>query len=1078
MVLLDTEQHVLAKAYLMTAGQPLEAVRRGLADVGRQVGDHVTIRGAATTGSGRYLTGDVIGADLVINEITAQATAAAMIDPKVDTIFEIGGQDSKYISIDNGVVVDFQMNHVCAAGTGSFLEEQAEKLGINIKKEFGKLSLACDSPVRLGERCTVFMESDLVLQQQKGAKTDELVAGLCYSIVYNYLNRVVGTRRVGKRIFFQGGTAFNDGVVAAFRAVTGKDITVPPNHEVTGAIGAAILAQESQRAKGPDHESSFRGFDLSERKYELRRFQCTDCPNACEINEVIIEGEDPLYYGSRCDKYNLRKQRKKIPAERNLFRKREQLLTACLKTETSVKPTRGTVGIPRALIQHEMLPFWYTLMRELGYHVVVSPKTNSRLIQEGVEAVATETCFPVKVAHGHVLKLIKQGVDAVLLPSVINTETEYKSQENSCYCPYVQTIPYVIRAAIDVPPNVTLITFPIQFRDGHNSTMKDLLSAARQYGWSRPLLRRAFKHATRAQDVFKRACREEGRRVLKALKPEDHPVVLIARPYNGCDRGVNLDLPRKLADLDMLAIPLDFLPLENVTLSHEWDNMFWRYGQKIMAAAKYTCKHPLLTAIYITNFSCGPDSFLTTFFRKAMGEKPALLLEIDEHSADAGVITRIEAFLDSLKGAEDRRVSESEVAPRSARKSNGRCIYVPHMCEHAHAFAAAFRHAGMACEVLPESDESSLELGRRFTTGKECLPAIVTAGDILKKVTSPGFDRDRSAFFMPSGTGPCRFGEYNRLHRYILKEIGYEDVPILSPNQGESFYEDFRKLEKDPTRLAWQGMVATDLLIRVVHRRRPYEVKAGATDRVFDECIEKLTAAVERGENLESMLQQCVGALAAVTIRQEVRRPVVGVVGEIYVRSHPFSNAHLVRQLESLGAEVSLAGFPEWIYYTNFTRIRSQRRRHNFVSTVKEILKNWIQRVDERRLSAVFADVLEDRLEPTTEALLKLAAPYIHDSFEGEAVLSIGKTIEQFQHHASGVVNVMPFTCMPGSIVTALLKRVREDHEQMPVVSLAYDGQAEGNTRTRIEAFMHQVKEFHRRKRKRAERMHVDVAAG
>ena len=1091
-VAIDAERKVVAKVYLMTAGRPIEAVRDGLRIIGKEIDDSAVVRGVGTTGSGRHLTGDFVGADCVRNEITAQATAAVHIDPEVDTIFEIGGQDSKYISIDNGVVVDFQMNHVCAAGTGSFLEEQAEKLGINIKEEFGRMALACERPVRLGERCTVFMESDLVQHQQRGARTDELVSGLCYSIVHNYLNRVVGTRRVGKRIFFQGGTAFNDGVVAAFRAVTGKDITVPANHEVTGAIGAAILAMEAQRARGGDAPSSFRGFDLSERKYTLKRFQCDDCPNACEINEVVIEGETPLYYGSRCDKYNLRKKHKPIPPERDLFRKREALLTACMKETTAVTPTRGKLGIPRALVQHEMLPFWYTLMREIGYEVVVSPHTNRAVITQGVEAVTTETCFPVKVAHGHVLALIERGVDAVLLPSVINTEPEFKGQDNACFCPYVQSIPYVIRAAIDFPPSVTMITFPIAFRDGRKGAMKDLIVAAQQYGWPRSELRRAFKLAMHAQKRFQNACHREGQRVLDALTPEDRPVVVVARPYNGCDRGVNLDLPRKLADLDMLAIPMDFLPLDASTLlgpdegelPHEWDNMYWRYGQKIMAAATYACKHPQLTTVYITNFSCGPDSFLTTFFRKAMGEKPALLLEIDEHSADAGVITRLEAFLDSLKGAADRsrHVGTPVVAPRSTVRSNGRCIYVPCMCDHAYAFAAAFRNAGIACEVLPESDETSLELGRRFTTGKECLPAIITAGDMLKRVLAPDFDRDRSAFFMPGGTGPCRFGQYSRLHRYLLKEVGYADVPILSPNQGPSFYDDFRKLKRDPTRLAWQGMTATDLLIRTVHRIRPYELEAGTTDVVFAQAIENLCDVIETDGDLDDVLRACVRDFAAIptTTTESGRRPVVGVVGEIYVRSHAFSNGNLVRQLESLGAEVALAGFPEWIYYTNFIRMRRSRRTRNFARAVKELLKNWVQKTDERRIAEAFVDLLDDPgpIEPSTESLLNLAAPYLHDTFEGEAVLSIGKTVEHARHGHSGVVNVMPFTCMPGAIVTAVLKPVREDYHQIPVVSLAYDGQAEGNTLTRLEAFMHQVKEFHRRSRRSTGRIHIDVAAG
>ena len=307
----------------MTAGRPIEAVRTGLQEIGEEIGDRIEIKGVGTTGSGRYLTADFVGADLVRNEITAQATAAIHIDPKVDTIFEIGGQDSKYISIDNGVVIDFEMNKVCAAGTGSFLEEQAEKLDVSIKEEFGALALSAESPVKMGERCTVFIESDLVHHQQRGAQKDDLIAGLSYSIVQNYLNRVVGDRRIGNRIFFQGGTAFNKGVVAAFERYLDKEIIVPENHDVTGAIGVAILAMEERTWE----KSSFKGFDLSQRRYEHSSFECKGCPNLCLIRKVSVEGEKPLFYGSRCEKYDVIKRTKgtSIP---DLFEEREKMLFA------------------------------------------------------------------------------------------------------------------------------------------------------------------------------------------------------------------------------------------------------------------------------------------------------------------------------------------------------------------------------------------------------------------------------------------------------------------------------------------------------------------------------------------------------------------------------------------------------------------------------------------------------------------------------------------------------------------------------------------------------------------------------
>ncbi|MGQ9920142.1 MAG: acyl-CoA dehydratase activase, partial [Desulfobacca sp.] len=269
-VVIDPQMRVLAREYLMTAGRPLEAVTEGLRRIGAKFGDRLTILGAATTGSGRYLTADFIGADLVRNEITAQATASAAINPNVDTIFEIGGQDSKFIALENGAIVDFMMNKVCAAGTGSFLEEQAEKLGIAIREEFGALALQSKKPVPLGERCTVFMESDLVHHQQQGAAKEDLVAGLAYSIVQNYLNKVKEERRVGDTVFYQGATAANRGIVAAFEAVTGKKITVPPHHDVTGAIGAAILAMRERTWE----KSSFKGFDLVNREYTISSFEC------------------------------------------------------------------------------------------------------------------------------------------------------------------------------------------------------------------------------------------------------------------------------------------------------------------------------------------------------------------------------------------------------------------------------------------------------------------------------------------------------------------------------------------------------------------------------------------------------------------------------------------------------------------------------------------------------------------------------------------------------------------------------------------------------------------------------------
>jgi len=333
-VVIDRDHNVLARRYLMTAGRPIEAVQRGLYEIGRELGNNVVVKGTGSTGSGRYMTGEFFGADIIRNEIMSHAKAAAFLCPEADTIFEIGGQDAKYISLQDGTIIDFAMNKVCAAGTGSFLEEQAEKLDISINEEFGELALSAKQPLDLGERCTVFMESQLNFHKQKGATKEDLVGGLSYSIVKNYLTKVVEDRRIGDHILFQGGVASNRAGKAAFESVLGKKVQVPPHHDILGAIGVAMLVREEMEANS--RQTRFRGFDLRNRKYEPSSFECQGCPNRCEIHKVVFEGERPLFYGSRCGKWDSpenKKQRQssKIP---RLFDERYEALMNAYPKET------------------------------------------------------------------------------------------------------------------------------------------------------------------------------------------------------------------------------------------------------------------------------------------------------------------------------------------------------------------------------------------------------------------------------------------------------------------------------------------------------------------------------------------------------------------------------------------------------------------------------------------------------------------------------------------------------------------------------------------------------------------------
>ena len=1083
LAVIDEAGRLLSKRYLMTAGRPIDAVKQGLEEIGAEIGEKIEIMGVGTTGSGRYMIADYVGADIVKNEITAQATAAVFIDRDVDTIFEIGGQDSKFISLENGMIVDFEMNKACAAGTGSFLEEQAEKLNIAVKEEFEKCALSARNPCRLGERCTVFMENSLMANLQKGADKNDLLAGLAYSIVQNYINRVVAGKKIGNTIFFQGGVAFNESVVAAFDKYLNKKITVPPNHDVTGAIGMALISMrhmETRKAATGElkNGTTFKGFELSKRPYELSSFECKGCPNVCEINRVKITGENGfLFFGGRCEKYDVRK---KQPSELpDLFSFRDEMLwkehlqrQSALADKLSQKSNGDLlprIGIPYIFFFHDFLPFWSTLLWELGFEVEVSPRTNRQIINLGLERVLSEACFPIKAAHGHIQYLLDKNVDALFLPSFINLNAPEDNLERGLACPYTQTIPYVSKVAFD---GIRIITPLINLRRGGKFMVDELRRSLKPFGIKKPAITRAIAAAHEVQDKFAAAIRAKYAEVLSGI--QGNAIVIVGRSYNALDSGVNLELPKKLANLNVLSIPFDFLPADRYSINDAWGNMYWKSGQRILKAARFIRDNKNLYAIYIGNFLCGPDSFILKYFKKEMGDKPFLHIEIDEHSADAGAITRCEAFMDSIENC--LSATTSPVRKKNTGKQKiierkspvtlhpapdvKRKVYMPRMSDHAFALAAAFERCGIKAEVLPESDRETADVGRKYVSGKECYPCAVTTGDMVRKVMEPDFIAEESAFFMPSGTGPCRFGQYNVFHRLVLDGLGYKDVPIFSPNQDTTFYRDLGIIGKDFTLQAWKGIIAYELLNKCLHETRPYEKEKGTADRLYSTYVEKLYQSLRNsnGCNLEGTLKGIRRDFENIP-RYSDKKPLIGVIGEIFVRSHKFSNEDLVVKIEALGGEVWLAPVEEWIYYVNFMGLKKALLKKEKSAIINFFLKTFFQKKIEHRFAKHFSGFLKTLKEPETKEILRKASPYIHSSFEGEAILSIGKSIDLLEKGASGIVNAMPFGCMPGTIVTAMLRGVSTDFG-IPNISIPYDGSESPTVAIQLEAFMDQAREY------------------
>ncbi len=1049
-VLIDRGKNVVARRYLMTEGRPIEAIRRGLTEIGAEVGQKVKVVGVGTTGSGRYLTGDFVGADIIKNEITAQATAAINIDPTVDTIFEIGGQDSKYVALHNKTVIDFEMNKACAAGTGSFLQEQAEKLEINIEREFGDRALSAKCPVGCGERCTVFMESDLVGHQRAGAGTDDLIAGLAYSIASNYLTRVVGDRKIGDNIFFQGGVAWNKGVVAAFERLTGKRITVPPHHDITGAIGAAILAMEQDTGGG----SKFKGFDISKRKYNISTFPCTDCSNMCDIRKVEVEGEEPLYYGSRCEKYDVRQDKTKIKMPDHFNFRMRQLMRRYIDVNVDVEP-RGRVGIPRVLHFYEFFPYWKAFFESLGFEVITSDMSNHEIVESSLEKFEAETCFPIKIAFGHVDNLICKKVDYIFLPGIIKYTQSRQDEQGSYICPYVQSISNTVSTKFDFDAaGIKFLGKPLRIDSNKALMINQLHGIIKTMGLSEREVGKALSKASRAYSLYRQSLIEEGQRILDDLRPDEKCIVIISRPYNGFDRRLSLEIPSKIRSMNLRVIPMDFLPLE--LQAEELDTMYWLYGRKILAAAKFIREHPNLFAVYLSSFGCGPDSFITHFFRRQMSGKPYLQLELDEHSADAGMITRVEAFLDSLRFYRFKP-PVTEYKPKLRRFSpSKKTIYIPNMCDHAYAVAAAFRKSGVMAEVMDEPDELSLQYGKKFTSGKECFPCVVTTGDMIKKLHSDNFDPGKAVFFMPGANGPCRFGQYSQYHRIILDELGYKEIPIYSPNSDTS-YSDFDLDDTTFRKIGWAGIVFVDCLQKMLFRCRPHEIKSGQTERIYYKYLNLMQDYIIKDQDLYDLARKAGAEFARIPL-DHIDRPVIGVVGEIYLRNNRFSNNHLITKLESLGAEVRLASFAEWVNYTSYTYRLDAKYNREWKSWVSGFLQGSYQNRIEQKIEKLFSREFAIPHETPVTKIIGLAEPYLPVSVRGEAVLSIGKAIDLVNEGAGGIVNSMPFNCMPGTIVSSLSRKVSSDLDNLPWLNISYEGLQDSGEETRIEAFVDQVR--------------------
>ncbi|MGC9344491.1 MAG: acyl-CoA dehydratase activase-related protein, partial [Bacteroidales bacterium] len=726
-----------------------------------------------------------------------------------------------------------------------------------------------------------------------------------------------------------------------------------------------------------------------------------------------------------------------------------------------------TIGIPRGLmIFYQQFPYWRTFFEELGFRVMLSGETSNQTVIRALSLISAETCFPVEVMHGHIYELLDKGADYIFTPFIMNSKKEQGNPTSNCNCPWIQTYPFMVKASLEEKLQERLLIPALNYRYGDRLLENELYEGiGKKFNISQKRIRLAMGKAKERQDHFEDVVKRRGKEILKNLPPNKECVVIMGRPYNTGDPALNLSMVEKLINLDVFPIPMDFLPLEEESITKDYTNMYWPNGQRILAAARIVARDDRLNAVYMGNFRCGPDSFLSHFVNEIMKEKPYLEIEIDEHSADAGMITRYEAFLDSIKGYRMRK-GRGRKEMKSGKFSNtlakGRTLYFPYMNDHAYAIAAACRSFGVDSDVLPMQTKEDLEVGRKYTSSRECFPMICTTGSFLKKLFEPGSDPEKLSFFMPDHTGPCRFGQYNRFQRILFDRLGLKKTQIISPSN-ETAYEDISGGHATRFRYnAWKGFVAVDILRKLYQERKPYEITEGSVKEAYNISLKELIASMEDDtRGLVDIVAEAAKRMGTVPLNKDRRKPVVAVVGEIFMRDNPFCSGFLIQKLEKLGVETWVAPFSEWISYSTLRYRRDTKWKKDLKGMLKARLQEYFQENMARRIIHSAMDYIDLDKEIHVKDLLDNCGAYVHRHYDGDPAMNLGTSVILAKKGISGIANILPFTCMPGTLVTALSRKFKKDHNNIPYVNIAYDGQEDTSIDMRLEAFVHQSYQYY-----------------
>lgn len=1101
-VLIDEEGNLVDSFYSNNKGNPLDVFKDNfirLHDTYRERGTILNIKGAGSTGYGEELFAKAFQVDFHTVETMAHAEAAKKYCENVSFILDIGGQDIKAMFLHQGVINKIILNEACSAGCGAFIESYASSVGVPLDT-IAKLAFASKTPSKLGSRCTVFTNSSITTEMKQGKSINDIMAGLCRSLVENVFTKIVRVRNItelGDTILVQGGTFKNDGVLKAFEEYVGQKVIRPPHPELMGAIGIALLAQKNIQENGKKSSAFFSIDDLRDLTYTSQTGNtCELCTNRCKRTIISFNKTTPYITGNRCERgaqlfdnnnllNNTAHGRTKSKAEKpaDLLKLHNKLLVSNNLSKTTIfHNSKPVIGIPRVLEFWNSLPYWKTLFNQLGYKVVISGTSSTTMFESGLQTVPSDTvCLPAKVAHGHIEDLIKKGAERIFFPMLILMDKENSSADSNAMCPVVQGYPMVIDNNMDLSKHGITLDYPIFYWFNpklRNSQIRDFMENT--YHVNRRDLKKAMNTAEEALAHFRYKMADEGRKVLESLEgTKDFAVVIAGRPYHS-DQYLNHNIGWFFTNLGIPVLTLDALEGihdQNVAASRVDNNI--PFHTRMISAAKIVAKHPNLEMAQIISFSCGHDAVLSDEILRILQDgagKELLMLKLDEGDVKGPLNLRVKSFVETLRNR--RKVIAHTYTPLkeaysvkfSKEDRDKKTILAPNLSDSfSYIISQIITGQGIKVVPVPIGGDRAFSLGKKFVHNDVCFPGLVNVGELLQEIQSDKYDPDELGVILSKNCDSCRSGQYQVLARKALDEAGYPQIPILTTGKDvKNMHPGFSMDLKIQIKMLF-GLTFIGFLEQMRRAVRPYEVNKGDTDKVFEtalkECSAGLVASNKKGYQA---LERAVQAFNDIEVNRTERKPLVCMVGEILVEYHHGANRNIIRYLEDNGLEVYLP--PMLDFFRRDPMIRkemAQRGLHPapWLTILLADLEEGIYKYAYEKAFAIYKKFRYAEHSHSVHNLIKHIDGFVDKTYiTGEGWLIPGIILEMADHGVHSFIITQPFACLSNHITgRGLIGAIKKRRPDIQIQALDFDPDTSiGNLENRLQMLVLNAKEMRR----------------